>query len=115
MVRAGFIAAAAVAVALAGCGSSSNATAKPASVRPACETGVLTVQLGAELDLSGCGAGSYADIVSGTALKASGGLRFAAIAAGPAVVDVSSGPVCSPGAVCSQLRVQRATLRVTVR
>jgi hypothetical protein len=115
LVRAGIIATAAAAVALAGCGSSSHATVKTAPVRPTCATGAVRVPVGAELDLGGCGAASHAELVSGTALKASGELTFAAVQAGSAIVDVSSGPVCSPGAVCSQLRVQRATLHVTVR
>jgi hypothetical protein len=104
---------------VAGCGSpgtpSSGPSAAVTPVRPACQDGAVALVVGDELDLARCGPDASAGLASGRALRATGPLSFTAIAAGGAVVEVSSGPSCAPGAVCSQLRVQRARLRVTVR
>jgi hypothetical protein len=105
---------------LSACGGSTvTAHAGPPSsavpVRPVCQDGAVSLPIGGELQLDQCGPGAAAALTSGTALRATGDLAFTAVAAGDAVVAVTSGPVCSAGAVCSHTRVQRATLHVTVQ
>lgn len=100
---------------VAGCGNSGAGARAPAVVRPACHNTEVSLRVADTVDLARCGPGTYADVASGTALRKKSPVSFVAVRTGTAVVEVSTGPVCSPGAVCSDLRIQRARIQVTVR
>jgi len=122
-VRAGLVAAVvAGGLALAGCGSSAKmAQPSPSSSSPrsaiehACSDATLSVPKGRQLDFTSCGPQAGATVTDpGLVLNQLGPLVFIARAAGQATIDITQAPTCSPGQVCSQVRVMIARIVVQV-
>lgn len=109
------------ALSLTGCGSSSKASPQPSGssslteVEHPCSDATLSIAKGRQLDFTACGADATATLTDpASVLSRVGTLIFVARAAGQATIDISRGPACSPGAVCSQARVQLARIVVNV-
>lgn len=83
-------------------------------VSASCGSGRATLAVGARLRLVSCPPGTRAAVV-GHAVVTAGPFVLRAVRTGTAIVQLSGGPVCSPGQVCPQFRTNEGRIVITVR
>jgi hypothetical protein len=101
-------------VLLAGCGSRPGSAPAPLVVTVACRSGTAAVEVGGQLRVAGCAAGTTVAPTS-SALRTVGEYDLLALRPATTTVALTGAPSCKAGTLCPQFRVDIGTIRVAIR